>query len=64
MYQPALRPEQVKALYYLKVRLKRPMTSILREAVNEYLALHGGFEEIVPEEERARRQVTQDTHDS
>ncbi len=37
MYQPALRPEQVKALYYLKLKLGRPMTELVREAVETYL---------------------------
>ncbi len=37
MYQPALRPEQIKALYYLKLQLRRPMTELVREAVELYL---------------------------
>ncbi len=28
MYQPALRPDQIKALYYLKLKLARPMTEL------------------------------------
>jgi hypothetical protein len=27
-----LRPDQIRTLYYLKVREKRPMTRLLREA--------------------------------
>ena len=37
MYQPALRPDQIKALYHLKVALRRPMTKLTREAVDRYL---------------------------
>ena len=37
MYQPALRPDQVEALYHLKVALRRPMTKLTREAVDRYL---------------------------
>lgn len=37
LYQPALRPDQVKALYYLKQQRRRPMTKLLRQAVDEYL---------------------------
>ena len=40
MYRPALRPDQVKALYYLKRQMRRPMTKLLREAVDQYLAAH------------------------
>ncbi len=48
MYQPALRPEQVKALYYLKLKLGRPMTELVREAVETYLNEHGGCSRIIP----------------
>jgi len=37
MYQPALRPDQIRALYLLKARVNRPMTALVREAVDEYL---------------------------
>ena len=40
MYQPALRPDQVTALYYLKRQQRRPMTKLLREAVDQYLAAY------------------------
>ena len=40
MYQPALRPDQVTALYYLKKQRRLPMTRLLREAVDLYLATH------------------------
>ena len=36
MYQPALRPDQIRALYLLKTRVQRPMTALVREAVDEY----------------------------
>jgi hypothetical protein len=36
-YQPALRPDQVTALYHLKVALRRPMTKLAREAVDRFL---------------------------
>ena len=52
MYQPALLPEQVKALFYLKKKMNRPMTHLLREALERYLDEHGGCEALVPENER------------
>ncbi len=51
VYQPALRPDQIKALYYLKLKLGRPMTELVREAVEVYLNEHGGSERIVPPSE-------------
>lgn len=38
MYQPKLLPRQIRALYLLKLRDKKPMTRLLREAVDRYLA--------------------------
>jgi len=58
MYQPALRPDQVKALYYLKRQVRRPMTKLLREAVDLYLAAYSEqLEETLREREKpaARR---------
>ena len=40
MYRPALRPDQVRALFLLKQQRRRPMTKLLREAVDQYLAAH------------------------
>ncbi len=51
MYQPALRPEQTKALYYLKRKLGRPMTDLVREAVETYLNVHGGCSQIIPDDD-------------
>jgi hypothetical protein len=48
MYQPALRPDQIKRLYYLKLHRRTPMTRLLREAVDQYLHAHAGeLEQIV-----------------
>jgi hypothetical protein len=52
MYQPALEPGQVKALYYLKLKLDLPTTSLVREAVDRMLAEHGGATELIPAQER------------
>ena len=38
MYQPQLRPDQIKSLYYLKLQRRSPMTKLLREIVDTYLA--------------------------
>ena len=60
MYQPALRPDQVTALYYLKRQQRRPMTRLVREAVDLYLAAHSEqLEETLREREKpaARRKV-------
>ncbi len=53
MYQPALRPDQIKALYYLKKKLTRPMTELARDAVDDYLRLFGGPQEIISAVERS-----------
>lgn len=37
-YQPQLRPDQITALYHLKVELRRPMTKLAREAIDYFLA--------------------------
>jgi hypothetical protein len=37
LYQPALRPDQIAALYRLKVATGRPMTHLVRESVDEFL---------------------------
>ena len=51
MYQPALRPEQIKALYYLKLKVGRPMTELVREAIEIYLKEHGGANGLIPASE-------------
>lgn len=51
-YQPALRPDQVTALYHLKCALKRPMTKLARAAVDGFLA------EMKHKEEQALRAGT------
>ncbi len=55
MYQPALRPDQIKALYYLKRKLSRPMTELARDAVDDYLKLFGGPQKVIPEGEVTKR---------
>ena len=52
MYQPSLRPDQIEALYHLKVALGRPMTKLAQEAVDRYL------QEMKCKEEHARRAGT------
>ena len=59
MYQPALRPDQIKALYYLKKKLARPMTELARDAVDEYSRLFGDPQEIIPAIERSDSLVIQ-----
>jgi hypothetical protein len=55
MYQPSLQPDQVQALYFLKLQQRRPMTKLLREAVDEYLkAQSEQYGQIVREEEGSR----------
>ena len=55
MYQPALRPEQIKALYYLKLQVKQPMTQLIRDAVDEYLKEHGGIKQLIPQDPACER---------
>jgi hypothetical protein len=50
MYQPALRPDQITQLYYLKLQRRKPMTRLLREAVDQYLEVHAEeLEQLVKE---------------
>jgi len=52
MYQPALRPDQITRLYYLKLQRRKPMTRLLREAVDQYLQAHAEeLEQLVTETE-------------
>ena len=52
MYQPALRPDQITRLYYLKLHRRKPMTRLLREAVDQYLQAHAEeLEQLVKETE-------------
>jgi len=37
MYQPKMRDDQVKQLYLLAQEAKKPMTQLIRDAVDEYL---------------------------
>ena len=41
MYQPKIRDDQVKQLYLLAKSRKKPMTKLIREAVDEFLAKNG-----------------------
>jgi hypothetical protein len=52
LYQPALWPDQIAALYRLKCALKRPMTKLARAAVDCFLA------EMKHKEEQALRAGT------
>jgi hypothetical protein len=52
MYNPALRPDQISALYHLKCALKRPMTKLARAAVDRFLT------EMKHKEEQALRAGT------
>ncbi len=49
LYQPALRTDQIEALYHLKVALRRPITKLAQEAVDRYL------QEMKRKEEHAHR---------
>ena len=52
LYHPALRPDQITALYHLKCALKRPMTKIARAAMDRFL------DEMQRKEEQALRAGT------
>lgn len=47
VYSPRLRRDQIKALYYLKRLEGRPMTKLAQEAVDHYLAKHGGIAALI-----------------
>jgi predicted transcriptional regulator len=44
MYQPKIRDDQVRQLYVLAKSTKKPMTKLIREAVDEFLAKKHGEE--------------------
>jgi len=37
MYQPKIREDQVETLYRLGVQMKKPMTHLIRQAVDKYV---------------------------
>jgi|GEM_PF-3354279 len=37
MYQPKIKDDQIEALYRLGVQMKKPMTHIIRQAIDEYV---------------------------
>jgi hypothetical protein len=47
VYSPRLRRDQIKAMYYLKRFERRPMTKLVQEAIDRYLAPHGGVEGLI-----------------
>jgi hypothetical protein len=51
-YQPALRPDQIGALYHLKVAVRQPLARLVRAAVDCHV------QEMKRKEERARRAGT------
>ena len=40
MYQPRISDENIRRLYQMKVKRKKPMTHVLDEILNEYFAFH------------------------
>ena len=47
VYSPRLRRDQIKAVYFLKRFEGRPMTTLVQEAVDRYLELHGGAAAVI-----------------
>jgi hypothetical protein len=47
VYSPRLRRDQIKAVYFLKRFEGRPMTKLVQEAVDRYLASHGGVDGLI-----------------
>ena len=47
VYSPPLRRDQIKAVYFLERFDGRPMTKLVQEAVDRYLAPHGGVEGLI-----------------
>ena len=48
MYQPTSRPDQIRALYFLKIRQGTSMTCLLQEAVDRFLVPFGGSAGLIP----------------
>ena len=47
MYQPRISDENIRRLYQLRIKVKKPMTYVLDKILNEYFALnplHTGME--------------------
>ena len=55
LYSPRLRDDQIRALYQLKLKTKRPMTQLLQAAVDAYLRRHRA-ELAAPQEERSQHE--------
>ena len=47
MYSPEIKPEKVRALYQLKLKTGRRITSLVDEALGDYLAKHSQVQEEV-----------------
>jgi hypothetical protein len=47
VYSPRLRRDQIKAIYFLKRFERRPMTTLVQEAVDRYLDPHGGTDHLI-----------------
>jgi hypothetical protein len=52
MYQPKIRDDQVRELYLLAKSRKEPMTQLIREAVDQFLAKKNN--EVKDDEDHAR----------
>ena len=50
MYSPEIKAEKVRALYQLKLKTGRRMTSLVDEALDDYLAKHSQVREEVKSE--------------
>lgn len=60
MYTPNLREDQIRAMYLLARRWRKPMTHVLRQAVEAFLKLHAGEVECAREDmARVRPRRTQ-----
>jgi hypothetical protein len=59
MYQPKIRDDQVTQLYLLARGAKRPMTQLIREAVDQYLTKQAKGGDTNEDQPRSRQTSTE-----
>ena len=52
MYSPKIKPELIYELYWLRVRMHKPMTKLVDEAVKEYVEKHKQKDEVQHDERK------------
>jgi len=46
MYSPKIKPDLIYELYWLRIRMNKPMTKLVNEAVQEFINKHKQIQEV------------------